>query len=427
MSLLIGPRETTTSSEFALPEEVLLNIFDFLVEKELALVSKVCRLWYRVSHDKSLASVFNLYVWGTDTCGELGLGPQSQPITIPIPTQITSVPQTKLVQVVVGGRHSVLLADGKLWSWGTSYSGQLGHGDNLELSVPTLIKALIDVKIVRISAGNAHTAAISDKGELYVWGLGDSGKLGHGNFRDCSFPKKVEGLDSLKFTDVALGVDHSMAVANERLYTWGKASSFQLGHQDPINRLVPTLVETLKDISIVAIACCNLHSACVSANGLLWTWGCGDNGRLGHGDSMPYQIPKAIESLRDYAIVSVACGWSHTVALDDMGRVFTFGGGWLGVLGHGSENMYPSPLMVKKLRHIKMTQIAAGWNMTLGISEDGVLYTCGRGASGQLGHGDTTNKNQPKKVKGFHFGKFVCVSAGYKHAAALLRIPRYRN
>lgn len=59
---------------------------------------------------------------------------------------------------------------------------------------PRMIEALRGKVIVKVAAGGAHSAAITDQGELYTWGKGRYGRLGHGDSDDQMRPKLVEAL-----------------------------------------------------------------------------------------------------------------------------------------------------------------------------------------------------------------------------------------
>lgn len=88
----------------------------------------------------------------------------------------------KKVAVHSGGKHSLALTlDGKVFSWGEGEDGKLGHGNRLSLDRPKLIESLKSKRIRDIACGSSHSAAISSSGELYTWGSGEYGRLGHGD------------------------------------------------------------------------------------------------------------------------------------------------------------------------------------------------------------------------------------------------------
>jgi len=105
-----------------------------------------------------------------------------------------------------------------------------------------------------------------------------------------------------------------------KLYTWGYGSNGRLGHGEEADVLLPTVVTSLKDEKIVHVACGGCHTAAVTSNGLLYTFGWNHYGQLGHGapcfSGEDLQVvPKIVEGLKSHHVVQVACGEQHTVAL----------------------------------------------------------------------------------------------------------------
>lgn len=78
-----------------------------------------------------------------------------------------------------------------MFSWGDGEDGKLGHGNRLNLEKPKIIEALRNKRIRDIACGSSHSAAISSNGELYTWGLGEYGRLGHGDNMTQLKPKQV--------------------------------------------------------------------------------------------------------------------------------------------------------------------------------------------------------------------------------------------
>jgi len=97
----------------------------------------------------------------------------------------------------------------------------------------------------------------------------------------------------------------------------------------------------------------------VTSDGTVYTFGGGEHGQLGHGDKTNRVRPTAIMALEGTQIVSVTCGWSHSVALDVNGRVFTWGNGDHGKLGHGSGEKMSTPHLVDGLSHLRVIRIAS--------------------------------------------------------------------
>ncbi|KAI4320360.1 hypothetical protein MLD38_033853 [Melastoma candidum] len=131
---------------------------------------------------------------------------------------------------------------GLLQTWGYNEHGQLGRGFSCEgLQRAQVIKAyakFLDeppelVKITQVSCGENHSAAISDKGEVYTWGLGALGQLGHSSLQSGDkelLPRRVVALDGKFMRDVACGGVHTCAVTQDgALYAWGSSNIGQLG------------------------------------------------------------------------------------------------------------------------------------------------------------------------------------------------------
>jgi alpha-tubulin suppressor-like RCC1 family protein len=90
-----------------------------------------------------------------------------------------------------------------VYSWGRGDNGRLGHGDSRSFRVPTLIEALKNEKIIKISAGEKHSACINCKFELFIWGHHKNGKLGFDSNEEAKIPTKLEDLDEYEIIDVS--------------------------------------------------------------------------------------------------------------------------------------------------------------------------------------------------------------------------------
>lgn len=123
----------------------------------------------------------------------LGLGeewgmPVERPTAMSLPEG--SAP---IMEVAAGDMHSLLLdRSGAVWSCGGGWEGPLGHGDPASSAVPRPILALAAVRIDRIAAGGVHSLALSETGQVWSWGWGIYGQLGHGDTRSLSAPRRIE-------------------------------------------------------------------------------------------------------------------------------------------------------------------------------------------------------------------------------------------
>lgn len=311
-------------------------------------------------------------------------------------------------QVIINGtwKNTYQALSGKLYTFGSGRFGALGHGDKQDQFRPKLVEGLDDVTMV--ACGNVYTGAISNK-QLYTFGIGDRGRLGHGNDKDKLKPKRVKGLNNVTFVACS-ETGHTAVIAENQLYTFGHKIYGQLGHGDKKNRgdkkynYKPTLVDGLNNVTMVA--CGSLHTAAV-VNGRLYTFGFGNVGQLGHGDEQNRSRPTLVEGLDNVTFVS--CGQFHTAIIMN-GQLYSFGSGALGQLGHGNKENQYKPKLVEGLDNV--TFVSCGGAHTAVMSHD-QLYTFGAGSNGELGHGDNQNQYRPKLVEGLHNVTFVACGNMY--------------
>jgi alpha-tubulin suppressor-like RCC1 family protein len=113
----------------------------------------------------------------------------------------------------------------------------------------------------------------------------------------------------------------------------------------------------------------------------------------------------------------VACGIDFTLALDDAGRIYSWGNNTFGQLGIPSLKSVNSPKQIEYLANEEIVDISCGDNFAGAISKSGKVYTWGFGDDGQLGHGDRTDQNVPRPLKFEQSPKQI--SCGGAHTAIL--------
>ena len=101
---------------------------------------------------------------------------------------------------------------GEVWTWGQGEGGRLGHGDQMSVDKPKLVNALVGRKVVSIAAGSSYSAAVTAEGELWTWGRGHYGRLGQGNTDYCSSPGLVAALLGQRVVAVALGTGDAQSL-----------------------------------------------------------------------------------------------------------------------------------------------------------------------------------------------------------------------
>ena len=155
-----------------------------------------------------------------------------------------------VAKVTTGADHSVAIStDQRVWTCGSNSHGQLGHGPQVRnVSTFCLVEALVvEEGILTVSAGYAHSVAVGRDGGVFTWGLGLAGRLGHGSEEPEFFPRSVDELKGKSVIQVTSGGGHSAALTlNGMVYTFGYGVRGQLGHgKDVLTQWTPRLVEAL--------------------------------------------------------------------------------------------------------------------------------------------------------------------------------------
>ncbi|KVH97083.1 Regulator of chromosome condensation 1/beta-lactamase-inhibitor protein II [Cynara cardunculus var. scolymus] len=186
------------------------------------------------THTAAITEAGQLYTWGRDEGeGRLGLGPSRGPNEaggLSIPSKVKALP-VPVVSVACGGFFTTVITnDGQLWNWGANSNNELGRGNRVGGWKPQPIPGLDGVHIVQIASGGYHSLALTDEGRVLSWGYGGHGQLGHFTTQNQPVPLVIESLASEKIVYIACGGSSSAAVTDKgQLYMWGNAKDGQLG------------------------------------------------------------------------------------------------------------------------------------------------------------------------------------------------------
>ena len=191
------------------------------------------------SHSLALTADGAVWSWGYGGSGPLGHGDEQRQL---LPTKVEALAGQRVVAVAVAWQHSfALTADGSVWSWGGGGFGKLGHGDEQDQLLPKKVEAFADQSVVATSAGTGHSLVLTSDGAVWSWGAGVYGQLGHGDEQRQMLPKKIEALAGQSVIAVSAGFAHSLAItADGAVWSWGKGEDGCLGHgEDLSNQLLP--------------------------------------------------------------------------------------------------------------------------------------------------------------------------------------------
>ncbi|KAK9025444.1 hypothetical protein V6N11_038311 [Hibiscus sabdariffa] len=327
---------------------------------------------------------------------------------------------------------------GDVYMWGEVWSdGSDGPVSSVSLKTDVLTPKALESNVVldvhQIACGVRHIALVTKQGEVFTWGEESGGRLGHGIDKDFNRPRLVELLAVTNVEFVASGEYHTCVVSSAGdLFTWGDGThnASLLGHGTDVSHWIPKRVcGALEGLQVLSIACGTWHSALATSNGKLFTFGDGRFGVLGHGDRESTTYPKEVQMLNGLKTFKVACGVWHTAAIVEVSgqsnanissrKLFTWGDGDKHRLGHGSKETYLLPTCVSSLIDYNFHQLACGHTITVALTTSGHVFTMGGTAYGQLGNASSDGK-LPCLVQDKLVGEFVEeISCGAYHVAVL--------
>ncbi|GFR43779.1 hypothetical protein Agub_g4893 [Astrephomene gubernaculifera] len=341
-----------------------------------------------------------------------------------------------------------------LYTFGRGFHGQLGVGSHENSSVPRLaslgFRACSDNPDMEeetmpavVACGSSHTASISRRGELFMWGLGSNGELGLGQWSPLEVAMPRQCFVQTRIVSIAAGAHHTLAIAETgALWSCGRGRSGQLGLGEQQEHLVDnprlTRIPSLEGVRIVSASAGVAHSMALAADGSLFTWGDGSYGQLGHKHIPPAATtvlkPRKIAELDpaplspDARVTAIAAGAYHSMALTVGGTLLAFGRNDQGALGTGDkvDRWVPSRINLNgedpedgKSRRAVQVSCGAAHTLVLVLNNGRMeVRTTGANTWGQLGQGDRKER--------YYFARtvvqmpgVVAVQCGDEHSAAI--------
>jgi alpha-tubulin suppressor-like RCC1 family protein len=356
------------------------------------------------------------YCWGNDFFGQVGDGDDDEANEFePVLVSGLDGSTTAVLEVAKSAVHAcALLTTGAVRCWGDGTGGVLGNGSTAAViqhsPVPVIgIDGVLN-RAVRIAVGESHSCALLDTGAVRCWGYDADGQIGDGGTNNAPHgtPTDVVGLDgsSVLATRISAGEQHSCAVLESgQLRCWGDNSSGQLGHASVSTReFAPVVVSGIDGVSARAVAVsAGRHTCAILDSGALRCWGSDAGFQLGDGmgGGADERTPVAVVGINGILAraTSVAAGTTHTCATLDDGSVRCWGSNTSGQLGIDDSGVLDldTPAVVAEVSEASV--VSAGQGTTCAISELPTLMCWGTDAEGQVGDGDDGQSDEVAPVR----------------------------
>ncbi|XP_021636265.2 ultraviolet-B receptor UVR8 isoform X4 [Hevea brasiliensis] len=308
------------------------------------------------AHTLFLTETGRVYATGLNDFGQLGISGNDNYTMEPI--EVSGL-KKEAVQISAGYHHScAITADGELYMWGRNSNGQLGLGKKGQsvVPLPTKVECLSGLTIKMVALASEHSIGVTVGGEALSWGGGGSGQLGHGNqssilgfLRSTSeyTPRRITKLEGVKVKNVAAGFLHSACVdANGSIFVFGERAigrlvveNCMLGDPTKMVALVSVLLTPFiyqKELKVLFQDLRLKRSPVVGSTQLQFlatsTPGVGEvlmdhflkMGILladnciciqGHGSDVDYGNPTMVTFEKNVKALQVSCGFNHTGAI----------------------------------------------------------------------------------------------------------------
>lgn len=315
---------------------------------------------------------------------------------------------------------------------GSNLCGQLGANNSKDSCVPSPANPQ-DIPFIAVSSGGSHNAAISSDGHVYFWGCVQSS--GHplsgvapeiGSIEQSAVPRLLPVDDyfdrDARFVSICVGHDHIIAVSERgKLYCCGCGGKGQVGiHLFGVCDLFSLTNVGSVDGRVVDIAAGLAHSISLSEDGTLYSWGYNRYGQLGYPNVPSLDYPPFVSRPREITfeqkVTSIAAGGHHSMFITVSGALFAFGSNTKGQLGTGDTVDRERPT---KIALARVMQVQCGRAHTIVLLQHrgrNTVCTSGDNSYGQLGHGDRVDRNRFTPIQ---IASIDCVVAGCWHTAAV--------
>ncbi|OMJ90599.1 hypothetical protein SteCoe_6997 [Stentor coeruleus] len=351
-----------------------------------------------------------VFVWGTDANGQLGLGSKACGKVLKSPRLCSF--NILIREISCGEEHSALIShSGYVYTMGTNSEGRLGLGTKSikQSHSPCLVEELVTQKAIKIGCGWGHTVVLTEAGEAFSWGIGEYGALGNGSTDNKWSPFPVN-LPRNTGVLVSCGSRHTGILLSrgqkKTLCMFGAGEAGQLGTGKRERELLPITIDLPEDP--IQVSCGIFQTGVLSENGHVYMTGGNSYGQLGTGTKRSTCRFEKTEHLSNLNISKICCN-NFSAALTDKGHVYVWGTGTFG------EYLIPTRMPCSSL----LQDISIGTGFGVGIDTNNNVMTWGTNSDGELGVDNGEPKTTPVYVSYLKGKGIKNVSCGGKFCIAL--------
>jgi alpha-tubulin suppressor-like RCC1 family protein len=345
-------------------------------------------------HSCALTPAGGVLCWGDNKFGQLGNGATVANSSIPV--KVTGL-DTGVVSISAGSYHTCAVTSaGAVLCWGENNIGQLGNGTTTDSATPVAVPTL-SAGIVAVATGYGHSCALNSEGGVLCWGDNTFGQLGTGNTTDSPTPAAVTGLAG-GVASISAGFAHTCAVTTGGgAMCWGLNNMGQLGNgttTDKNANSTPVQVSGLT-AGVSSISAGYAHTCAVTTTGAAMCWGYNKLGQLGSKAKDP-SVPNLVHGTQTGGVASISAGYLHTCLITQSGAAWCWGYNGKGQLGNGTKDQLSvRPTLVSGLISgvLAISSADVGNDLTnngthtCAITTGGGAECWGNNADGELGDG----------------------------------------
>ena len=362
----------------------------------------------------------SILTFGDNEYGQLGRTANGGTITVnPAPAEMTLLGAVGRVTNLAAGNYHTLAttSSGQLFAAGYNYYGQLGNPTNLTTETPHPSALLVTLPgqtgpVTQIAAGGVYSLAATSTGQLFGFGSNQFAQLGNSTNTGINGVIATPALATLPGQIGTIAVlsagSHSLAATSSgQLYAFGNNRWGELGNAtnngiDAANPPATPVTLPGQAGTVTGLAAGTNHSLVLTSSGQLYSFGRNQYGELGRAANAIANPAPALVALpgQSGAIIQIAAGAQHSVALTASGQIYTFGRNIYGQLGtptaSGTNAPSPTPSLVALPGATGLVaQVSAGAGHTLAVTSSGQLFVFGRNYYGQLGNAINTGVDTP--------------------------------